>query len=192
MTLVGLDSCRRGWVALIQIGLNGPVTARFLATLDGLGMLTPCVAAIDIPIGLTDAGPRRCDMLARAELGRPRGSSVFPAPVRVALAADSHAEACRLHRAADGRGLSAQTWGIVPKIREADEFCRARPGAQAWLRESHPELAFARIAGRPMRYNKKTRRAARSDSRSPTRGSGPGRSPPPATHSPPGSPRQMT
>lgn len=153
-TLVGLDGCRGGWVALAQTG--DAVVAHFLATLDELDALSPCVAAIDIPIGLPDAGPRPCDTLARRALGRPRGSSVFPVPVRSVLGAATYAEACRLNRAADGRGISRQAWNLVPKIREADAYLRARPGSQTWLRESHPELAFARWAGHAMRFNKKS------------------------------------
>jgi hypothetical protein len=51
---------------------------------------------IDIPIGLVDSaerGGRECDRLVRGELGRPRGSSVFPTPVRGVLAAQSHQQA---------------------------------------------------------------------------------------------------
>ena len=154
MTLAGLDGCRGGWVAAISAG--GTVRVCVLAALAELDALRPVVAAIDIPIGLPDAGPRLCDTLARRALGRPRGSSVFPVPVRGVLAAATYAEACHISRAADGRGVSRQAWGIVPKIRDADEFVRARPGAQAWLREAHPELAFARLGTGPMRSHKKT------------------------------------
>src|SRR5271157_3482359 len=48
------------------------------------------IIAIDIPIGLLDAyeiGGRACDRAARKFLGKPRGNSIFPAPVRPVLAA---------------------------------------------------------------------------------------------------------
>ena len=45
----------------------------------------PAVFSIDIPIGLTDSGPRQCDIQARRLLGARRGTSVFPAPIRPAL-----------------------------------------------------------------------------------------------------------
>ena len=82
--MLGLDGCKGGWVgALLSPG--GAVSWHFLADLRAGLALGADVVAVDIPIGLPDAGPRRCDQLARARLG-PRGSSVFPAPVRAALA----------------------------------------------------------------------------------------------------------
>lgn len=51
------------------------------------------ITAIDIPIGLPPDRPRHCDITARALLG-PRRSSVFPAPVRNVIAADSFDLAC--------------------------------------------------------------------------------------------------
>jgi predicted RNase H-like nuclease len=102
--------------------------------------LTDGVIAVDMPIGLPDHGRRACDALARARLG-PRRSSVFPVPVRSALAASSFA---------DVTGLSIQGWHLVPKIREVDACWEPR------VRECSPELSFAVLAGAPMTHNKRT------------------------------------
>jgi predicted RNase H-like nuclease len=111
--------------------------------------------AIDVPIGLPDAGPRACDAAARRELGRPRSSSVFPAPVRPALAAASRQQASEITRAVDGRGVGAQAFGIWPKIREVDAILSRAPGLQRRVREVHPELAFQMLnSGRPLRHSK--------------------------------------
>ena len=76
--------------------------------------------AIDIPIGLLDCS-RACDKAARKLLGQPRGTSVFAAPCRTALAATTHASANLINREKTGRGLSQQAFGIIPKIKQVDD-----------------------------------------------------------------------
>jgi len=81
---------------------------------------------------------------------------VFPAPIRPILAATSYAEGSAARRAAEGKGLSIQAWGIVPKIREVDAFLRADSSARERVHEVHPELCFYFMAGkRPMGFGKK-------------------------------------
>ena len=148
MDLVGIDGCRGGWVvATSDASLStlsfavvddlAPLFAR--AQTDGLAI------AIDIPIGLSDDGPRACDLAARRLLGRPRGSSVFPAPCRGALAATTYRRACALSRRGLGVALSLECFNILPKIREVDALMT--PARQAFVREVHPELVFALLAG---------------------------------------------
>jgi predicted RNase H-like nuclease len=106
----------------------------------------PALVAIDIPIGLRDDGSRTCDIQARRWLGRPRSSSVFPAPCRAALAATTYRRACALSRRALGVALTIECFNIVPKIRHVDALMT--PGRQAFVREVHPELVFAILCGR--------------------------------------------
>lgn len=96
---------------------------------------------IDIPIGLLDT-PRQCDIAARKLLGQ-RKSSVFPAPSRHLLGAAHYRGQC-----------SRQLWNILYKIREVD--AAMTPRLQRRIREAHPECAFARLNGLPMRFWKKT------------------------------------
>jgi predicted RNase H-like nuclease len=110
-------------------------------------------AGIDIPIGLADKEPRSCDIAARRALG-PRRSSVFPAPVRAVLDADSYADACALSRRACGKGISKQLYNILDKIRTVDTL--QTPRLQDQLFEMSPELSFAELTGRPMLANKRT------------------------------------
>ena len=118
---------------------------------------------VDIPIGLP-AGPKErvCDQVARRKLGRPRGSSVFRAPVREVLKAPSFAVAGMVSKkqtaigGGKGKGVTKQTFAIVPKISEVDELLRGVPKARGLVREIHPEVCFASLAGwRPMKHNKK-------------------------------------
>lgn len=159
--LAGVDGCRAGWFLAFEdeAGLTSRVVERFdeIADLvDGDG-----VVAVDIPIGLPDSGRRRCDVAARARIG-PRYRSVFPAPIRPALEAPTRAEADRIARRIDGRGVSAQSFAIYPKIREVDRVLQARPDARRWIREVHPEVSFTAWNGRPMNAGKATPAGARS------------------------------
>ena len=102
--VAGLDGTKAGWVAVTW---SGPGTLASARSVVDLGEFITHEApagpiAIDIPIGLLEAaerGGRECDRLVRRALGQPRGSSVFPAPVRGVLAAQSHAEASAINRA---------------------------------------------------------------------------------------------
>jgi predicted RNase H-like nuclease len=100
---------------------------------------------VDMPIGLADRGPRRCDGLARALLPRGRKSSVFPPPRRPMLAHATWAAANDWGKREEGSGLTVYAWGLMAKIRELDRALG--PGDQRRVRESHPELAFSRMNG---------------------------------------------
>jgi predicted RNase H-like nuclease len=108
-----------------------------------------------VPIGLPERGARDCDVEARRLLGV-RASSVFPAPIRPMLAARSQAEASRVRTKVEQKGVSIQTWAIVPKIAEVDGFLRANPARAAIVREVHPEVSFFFLNGeRPMSWPKR-------------------------------------
>ena len=91
---------------------------------------------------------------ARNHLG-PLKRSVFPAPVRAVLAAESYDHARRLSkRAQAGKSISRQTWTIVPKIRGVDLLVRR---GQIELLEVHPEVCFWALNGqKPLGSSKKT------------------------------------
>jgi predicted RNase H-like nuclease len=113
---------------------------------------------IDIPIGLPSANqtPRICDVQARKMLNL-RRSSVFPAPLREILSATSYEQANNQSRRLSGKGLSRQTYGIFPKIKEVDDVLQSDADLIKIVRESHPEICFLSLAnGRPMKSNKKT------------------------------------
>ena len=134
--VLGVDGCRGGWVAASDRGARVyPTFGEILAERCGLVL-------IDVPIGLLPAGPRQCDLQARALIGA-RRSSVFPAPWRRLLRARRYGGQC-----------SVQLWNILHKIREVDEGMT--PGLQRRVREAHPEVSFALLNGAPLRFAKKT------------------------------------
>lgn len=118
------------------------VEITFAPTFADVVALDRRLVAIDIPIGLLESyrsGGRTCDAEARARLGWPRGTSVFSAPARCALAAPSYAEAKLLCP------MSRQSFGILPKVAEVDRAMS--PALQDRVVEVHPELTFAALNG---------------------------------------------
>jgi len=157
MFVAGVDGFRGGWIAF-KVDLPAHSTSVEVVDLPAwLRDRPPDLAClgIDIPIGLLE-GSRACDKAARKMLGQPRGSSVFPAPCRAALGAQTYAEASSINRQKTTRGLSQQAWGIAPKIKQLDDAIT--PERQRWAFEVHPEVCFWALAGeRPMAHGKKTK-----------------------------------
>lgn len=156
---IGIDGCRAGWFA-VRLDAEGWTGACFPTIGDVVEAWDDgnALMLIDIPIGLPDdTSCRACDAEARRYLGWPRASSVFNPPTRAALAARSWEEAADLNQGACGKRLSRQSWGIVPKIRNVDEWLRADRSRRARLREVHPEVLFAGLnGGQALAESKKT------------------------------------
>lgn len=157
--LAGADGCNSGWVVVTQHSDAGDVRYFVVNSIAEIFQRRPApdLIAIDIPIGLPESGPRRCDMAARKLLGRSRGSSVFPAPVRALLPAHSYEHACRTGRGIDGRALSKQCWAILPKIGEVDQLLRKDSEIRNRVREVHPEVSFWALAGAPVLEPKRSK-----------------------------------
>ena len=145
--VAGLDGCRGGWVCVRLVdGVVEEVEvleAAHEALIDGASAV-----AVDIPIGLVDTANRDADVAARRLL-RGHASTVFSAPPRAVVDAfvsgevDSHGAASALAVHTTGKGMSQQTWSLVPRIAELDLLA----AAGAPVHEAHPEVAFAFVAG---------------------------------------------
>ena len=158
--VAGVDGCRGGWLYVVaSIGAGGGlqleacgVAANFRELIEAT--INCAAVAVDIPIGLSDDGRREADSEARRRLG-PRRSSVFPAPARCLLATGSYPEANAVSRSVVGKGLSAQAYGILDKIRDTD--AAMTPELQSRIVESHPEVSFWSLAGdEPLAHYKRT------------------------------------
>lgn len=155
--LAGIDGCRAGWFAVAHNRATGSFHCAVYRSIEhAMGELEDCrVIAIGIPIGLPDAGPRACDVLARKFLQPTRGASVFPAPIRPVLAAATHNEASSIRYGIEGKRVSLQAFNITAKIAEVDRFLRSRPDHATRVVEVHPEVSFAAMAnGRAMPHRK--------------------------------------
>jgi predicted RNase H-like nuclease len=143
---VGVDAARGGWIAVALVdGRFGDAAfeRRFPALLERFPEAE--VFGVDVPIGLPDPGVRRrADLDARAIVG-PRRSSVFFTPSRSALE-------CPTYSAARGVApdTSAQAWALRTAILDVDRVRDPR------VREVHPEVSFAVLAGEPIAFAKRT------------------------------------
>jgi predicted RNase H-like nuclease len=118
---------------------------------------TAAVFGVDIPIGLPEKGARQCETEARQLLGWPRMTSVFSAPLRACLAAGTYLEACEIRFRIEGKRMSRQAFGILPKIREVDDVLATARSLSARVIEVHPEVSFLLMNGAaPMRHRKKS------------------------------------
>ena len=144
--VLGADGCKGGaWVVSVvdgEGGLSWEWAADTEALLALVEELAAGVLALDVPIGLPLlGGVRPADALARGRVGA-RRSSVFAAPPREVLSCATYAQARPL-----APSLSAQAFGLVPRIREVDTLLRAHgPQVHERVVECHPEVAFAALA----------------------------------------------
>ena len=142
MAVLGVDGWRGAWVGARLEG-RMVTLVRLADAAAVLAVPDVDVVGIDMPIGLPDNRPRRCDDAARERLrGLGAGSSVFPTPVRAVLATDDYAEARALSRAATDppRAPSVQAFQLVKAIRALDDALGDPPPDR--VVEVHPELAF--------------------------------------------------
>jgi predicted RNase H-like nuclease len=156
--LVGIDGCPHGWVAATWHTESDQYAITLHSSFAELLAALPRAAcyAIDIPIGLPDSSPRDADRSARRFIG-PRGSSVFPTPVRSAVALDTYAEASAQSFKVSGKKIGKQTFNIMPKIREVDEALQRDPALRTRVVEIHPEVSFTCLNhGVPMSHPKRT------------------------------------
>jgi predicted RNase H-like nuclease len=160
---VGVDGCRAGWIAVSRTSAG--LVYRIHESFSDLVATWTSARHIfvDIPIGLPSGliPARACDVEARRRLGPGRASSVFAPPCRKAAHAANIDQAREFNRRELGKSLSAQAWGICPKIAEVDLLLCSRPALQDQVKEVHPELSFwALNCGRPMQYAKKNSHGA--------------------------------
>ncbi|WP_062073682.1 DUF429 domain-containing protein [Demequina sediminicola] len=163
MTVLGLDSCKGGWVVVaandegvIDIGIAPDVGTAVDRGRERWGAST---VVIDIPIGLPDSSTRATERAARERLG-PLRSSVFDVPIRESVHAPTRLEADRISRARAGRGVGAQSFALSPKIIEVDTYVRELMPSDIDVREGHPEVSFAQLHGGPLDASKKTLKGA--------------------------------
>jgi len=147
--IAGVDGCRGGWLVALWAPPAGPTLHLAADWTAVVGLTEKCSAvAIDMPIGLPAADAQRpCDAQARARLG-PRRSSVFPAPWRDCLQAREYSLELR------ARGMSIQTFHLLAKIRQLDDWID--PDKQGRAFEAHPELIWARLSGSVLLSKKRT------------------------------------
>jgi predicted RNase H-like nuclease len=148
--VAGVDLAR-GALAVVVLEGNRVVEAfRCEAFADAL-LVEAEVIAIDIPIGMPEAGSREADTAARRFVG-PRASSVFSTPIRPVLEAETYAEARAVATRLTGKSVSAQAYALGRRILELDELAHR----DERVIEVHPEVSFRELARRPLLSKKAT------------------------------------
>ncbi len=155
MTVLGVDGCSVGWVG---VAWDDRVTTFVALDIEQLVLqatrrLTIEAVAIDTPIGLSSDGDRAPEAYARKRLPG-RASTVFSSPALSALRAKTYDEANVANRAALGKGLSRQAFGILPKIADVHDWLATSPDVP--VIEVHPEVCFAAMNGAVVREPKRT------------------------------------
>ena len=161
MDFVGVDGCRAGWIA-VALDESDAHSHLVAPTIADIARRHPTgLLLVDIPIGLreTEREERRCDVEARALLGR-RRSSVFTPPCRAALGLTPYSAASAENHRRTGRRLSKQSFHIAPRILDVEEYLRESWASGPVIREMHPEVCFWALAGRPMVHSKRTAEGA--------------------------------
>jgi predicted RNase H-like nuclease len=154
---VGLDWAGKGWFGVVLEDGAKSETELFPTILSVWHKHDDAERIfIDIPIGLPENGRRECDEVAAEKLGPGRRSSVFWTPCRDAVYATTLEEAKEINRKNTDYSISNQTWAIMPRIREVDEFLQEFEKARDTVREVHPEVCFRAFDGAAMANGKKT------------------------------------
>ena len=159
---VGVDWAKGGWLSIAyDAAWRWEVKhfPRFRDLAEHYG--TAALILVDIPIGLAKGEDerRKCDLEARARLGR-CGASVFWTPPRQVvekareIAPENFQKSFQLinKNRPEGKGMALQTWNIVPMILQVDDV--VAPSGN--IKEIHPEICFwALNKKRPMVFGKK-------------------------------------
>ena len=146
MLTIGVDAARGGWIAVALVDgrfEDAVLERRFPGVLERFGAAD--MVGVDVPIGLPELGTRRrADVEARAIVGG-RRSSVFFTPSRAALEAATYRDARSV-----APSTSAQGWALRTAILDVARIDDPR------VREVHPEVSFAVLAGAPLAFAKRT------------------------------------
>ena len=145
--VAGIDIARGAWlIVYVRDGaFDDAVVVDRLAGTE----IDAEVVAIDVPLDLpTGSIGRTAEVDARRLLG-PRRNSVFSSLPAELYAADYTAQTRQSARERFGASFSKQAWNLRSAI-----FDAAGARSENWF-ETHPELAFAQIAGAPLDSKKR-------------------------------------
>lgn len=146
---VGVDGYTGGWVAAsinnrkLHLEKYKDFSQMVFGNTQFDGMLVDMVMGLPSNI---EQYEKRPDGIAR-KVVKPRASTVFAVPTRQAVYESTKEKQKEANLLAIGKGLSEQTIAIIPKMREVDEFLLANEEYMNVIRESHPEVCFARLTG---------------------------------------------
>jgi 8-oxo-dGTP diphosphatase len=148
ITSIGVDGCKGGWIAAVL--KQGRLIIDKYSSLNEVIQVYPNFDEflIDMVIGLQSKKDHiRPDSYARKIINE-RTSTIFPAPCRQAVYAKTVSEAYDQNERVLGKKFTPLTVGIIPKMRELDSYFQENPEYKNFIKESHPEVCFARLNGK--------------------------------------------
>jgi 8-oxo-dGTP diphosphatase len=147
---IGIDGCKGGWICAAIVGTKLAIN-RFPSITNIIDAhLEADSILIDMPVGLqSNTDHIRPDTYAR-QIIRERASTIFPAPCRQAIYAETVSQKYEENERVLGKKFTPLTVGIIPKIKEVDLFLQNNPHFKNRLLESHPEVCFAILKGRTL------------------------------------------
>lgn len=149
-TCIGVDGCKGGWIAAIIS--RGNLKIDRYETISDIVKVYPEFDEflVDMVIGLpSNKNHVRPDTYAR-QIIKERSSTIFPAPCRQAVYAKTVAEAYEENERVLGKKFTPLTLGIIPKMRELDSFLQNNRKYKNVIKESHPEVCFAKLNSKTM------------------------------------------
>ena len=150
--VAGVDGAQKGWVVAFMPLRKGKGAhlerfESFLEAKKSTKDLNCLAVAVDMPMGLLDKQEQSIDSEIRRRLGE-RRSSLFPTPSTAVLDAETYEEALKINRNVLGKGISIQSWNLLPQIRQVREAIK--PEETTMFFECHPETSFCELAKQPL------------------------------------------
>ena len=148
ITSIGVDGCKGGWIAAI-LKQGKLVIEKYSSIKEIIEDYSDFDEfLIDMVIGFPSKKEHlRPDTYARKIINE-RTSTIFPAPCRQAVYAKTVSEAYDQNERVLGKKFTPLTVGIIPKMRELDSYFQVNTEYKNVIKESHPEVCFARLNGR--------------------------------------------
>lgn len=149
--VIGIDGCKQGFMIarLRDLNLTFSIEGELTSILHEKELIL-----IDVPLGC----PNSLDEIRPEPMIRPylkkRASSVFNVPALQCFASNQYDEVNRINKLILNKGLSRQSFGIMPIIRKVNDFIIDHPLLN--IHESHPELIFTWMKGDICTYSKHT------------------------------------
>jgi 8-oxo-dGTP diphosphatase len=144
---IGVDGCKGGWIAAVYD--HGNLRIEKYNVIEEIIERYPHFNdfLIDMVIGFpSNQGHIRPDTTARSLIPG-RTSTIFAVPSREAVYMNTEAEQIEANKRILEKGLAKQTMAIMTKMRELDVFLNANSQYKNVIKESHPEVCFARLNG---------------------------------------------
>ncbi len=147
--MIGIDGCKQGFMIarLKDFNLTFSIESDLTSILSDKDLIL-----IDVPLGC----PNSVDEIRPEPMIRPylkkRASSVFNVPALQCFISNQYNEVNMINKQILNKGLSKQSFGIMPIIRKVNDFILNYPHLN--IHESHPELVFTWLKGDICTYSK--------------------------------------